>query len=93
MSGRVGPKTQFFSYNIDLPLLPATFYLIEWQDSDGLNISQTYATGKFPITVNIGCATYGTIYINETLVFAINEPCPGNTICNQSTITTNLGTC
>jgi len=93
MSGTVGPKTQFFSYRIDIPVLPATTYLIEWQDSDGLNISQTYASGKIPITVNISCATYGTIYINETLVFAINELCPGNTICVKSSITTNLGEC
>lgn len=93
MSGTVGPKTQFFSYRIDLPITPVTTYVIEWQDSDGVNQKNSYSIGKFPITVNISCATYGTIYINETLVFAINESCPGNTICVKSSITTNLGEC
>lgn len=93
MSSTIGPRTKFYSYRIDLPLTPPTTYLIEWQDSDGLNRNETYATGKVPIIVNIGCATYGTIYINETLVFAINESCPSNSVCNQSTITTNLGEC
>lgn len=89
MSGNVGPKTQFFGYIIDLPI---GLTIVEYQDSDGVNKKFEYAL-KVPSQVFISCATYGTIYLNGGLSFAINESCPGNTICNQSPTITNNGKC
>ena len=92
MSGLIGAKKQFFSYRIDLPGTPTT-YVIEWQDSDGVNQVNTYIPGKFPISVILSCATYATIIINDVPSFAINESCPGNTTCNQTSLITNNGKC
>ena len=89
MSGTVGPKTQFFSYIIDIPILETT---IEYQDGDGVN-KKLYYNLKAPTQLFITCATYGTIILNGGLTFAINESCPGNTICNQSPTITNNGKC
>lgn len=89
MSGRVGPKTQFFSYIIEIQ---AGLTIIEYQDSDGVNEKLQYVS-KAPFEVFINCATYGTIYLNGDLSFAINESCPGNAICNQSPTITNNGKC
>ena len=38
-------KTQFFSYRVDLPGTPTT-YIIEWQDSDGVNQKNTYGASS-----------------------------------------------
>ncbi len=93
MSGLIGAKKQFFSYRIDLPITPVTTYVIEWQDSDGVNQKNSYSTGKFPITVFLSCVTYGTFIIDDVRVFANNEDCPGNTTCNQTSLITNNGKC
>ena len=89
MSGTVGPKTQFFRYIIDLPILETT---IEYQDGDGVN-QKLYYNLKAPSQVFISCATYGTIILNCVLSFATNESCPGNTSCNQDSTITNNGKC
>ena len=89
MSGTVGPKTQFFRYRIDLP---AGQTYVEYQDKNGINQNLFYFL-KIPSQVSIECATYGTIYINGVRFFAINESCPGNTICLQESILINNGKC
>jgi hypothetical protein len=93
MSGVTGPKKQFFSYVIDLPSVPVTTYVIEWQDSDGVNQINSYSTGKFPITVFLSCVIYGTFIINGSRFFAIDDPCPGNNICARTNLITNNGKC
>ena len=93
MSGNVGPKTQFFSYRVDLPGT-ATTYIIEWQDSDGVNQKNTYGPRKTPIGFILNsCVTYGTFIINGSRVFASGESCPGNTICAKTSLITNNGKC
>ena len=89
MSGTVGSKTQFFEYIIDIPIGQTT---VEYQDQNGVNRYLFY-NQKAPTQLFIDCATYGTIYLNGGLSFAINESCPGNTICNQSPTITNNGNC
>ena len=93
MSGTVGSKTQFFSYRVDLPGT-ATTYIIEWQDSDGVNQKNTYGPRKTPISFILNsCVTYGTFIINGSRVFASGESCPGNTICAKTSLITNNGKC
>jgi len=89
MSGTVGARTQFFSYRVDIPIGQTT---VEYQDGDGVNRYLFYSR-KAPTQLFISCVTYGTIYLNGGLSFAINESCPGNTICNQSPTITNNGNC
>lgn len=89
MSGTVGARTQFFGYTIDIPIGQTT---IEYQDGDGVNKKFVFDR-KIPTQLFISCGTYGTIYLNGGLSFAINESCPGNTICNQSPTITNNGNC
>jgi hypothetical protein len=93
MSGNVGPKTQFFSYRVDLPGT-ATTYIIEWEDSDGVNQKNTYLPRKTPISFILNsCVTYGTFIVNGSRIFAIDDPCPGNNICVRTNLITNNGKC
>jgi len=89
MSGTVGARTKFFGYIIEIPTGQT---IVEYQDQNGVNKYLFYNL-KAPTELFIDCATYGTIHLNGGLSFAINESCPGNTICNQSPTITNNGKC